>query len=63
VSIPFTHFFSLGGTARFHNAVYIHVEMLTGQGMHIGYWWESQKERPLGRARRRWVDNIKMDLK
>jgi hypothetical protein len=25
--------------------------------MHIGYWWESQKEkRPLGRPRRRWVD-------
>jgi hypothetical protein len=30
--------------------------------MHIGYWWESQKERGLGRTRRRWVDNIKMDL-
>jgi hypothetical protein len=26
--------------------------------------WESQKEkRPLGRRRRRWVDNIKMDLR
>jgi hypothetical protein len=31
--------------------------------MHIGYWWESQKERDLGRPRRRWVDNIKMDLR
>jgi hypothetical protein len=32
--------------------------------MHIGYWWESKKEkRPLGRPRRRWVDNIKMDLR
>jgi hypothetical protein len=30
--------------------------------MHIGYWWESQK-RPLGRPRRRWVDNIKMDFR
>jgi hypothetical protein len=30
--------------------------------MNIGYWWESQK-RPLGRPRRRWVDNIKMDLR
>jgi hypothetical protein len=31
------------------------------RGMHIGYWWEGQKERkrPLGRRRRRWVDNIK----
>jgi hypothetical protein len=34
------------------------------RGMHIGYWWESQKEREqLGRPRRRWVDSIKMDLK
>jgi hypothetical protein len=30
--------------------------------MLIGYWWESQRERPLGRLRRRWVDNIKMNL-
>jgi hypothetical protein len=33
------------------------------RGMYIGYWWETQKERPLGRPRRRWVDNIKMDLR
>jgi hypothetical protein len=32
-------------------------------GMHIGYWWESQRERdPLGRPRWRWVDNVMMDL-
>jgi hypothetical protein len=33
--------------------------------MHIGYWWKSQKEkrRPLGRPRRRLVDNIKMYLR
>jgi hypothetical protein len=30
--------------------------------MHTGYWWEIQK-RPLGRPRRRWVDNIKIDLR
>jgi hypothetical protein len=32
--------------------------------MRIGYWCRSQKERKksLGRPRRRWVDNIKMDL-
>jgi hypothetical protein len=30
--------------------------------MHIGYWWESQKERETtGKTRRRWADNIKMD--
>jgi hypothetical protein len=29
--------------------------------MHIGYWWE--RKRPLERSRRRWVDNIKMDLR
>jgi hypothetical protein len=28
------------------------------------YWWESEKQkRPLGRPKRRWVDNIKMDLR
>jgi hypothetical protein len=32
------------------------------RGMHIGYWRESQR-RPLGRPRRRWVNNIKMDLR
>jgi hypothetical protein len=31
--------------------------------MHIGYWWESQKERDLGRSRPRWVDNIKTALR
>jgi hypothetical protein len=31
--------------------------------MHIGFWWEIQKEEPLGRPRRRWVDNIKLDLR
>jgi hypothetical protein len=30
--------------------------------MHIGCWWESQKERDL-RPRRRWEDNIKMYLR
>jgi hypothetical protein len=35
------------------------------RGMHVGYWWGSQKERdrPLGRRRRRWVHNNKMDLR
>jgi hypothetical protein len=31
--------------------------------MHIGYWWEAEGKRPLGRHRCRWVDNIKMDLR
>jgi hypothetical protein len=31
------------------------------RGMCIGYWWERQK--PLGRLRRRWVNNIKIDLR
>jgi hypothetical protein len=30
--------------------------------MHIVFWWESQKETPLGISRRRWQDNIKMAL-
>jgi hypothetical protein len=31
--------------------------------MPRGVWWENQKERPLGRSRRRWEDNIKMDIR
>jgi hypothetical protein len=30
--------------------------------MYIEYGWESQK-RPLERRRRRWADNIKLDLR
>jgi hypothetical protein len=39
-----------------------HVPRMGRRGMHIGYWWESHKERDR-RQRRRWVDNIKMDLR
>jgi hypothetical protein len=28
-----------------------------------GFWWGNLKERPLGRPRRRWEDNIMMCLK
>jgi hypothetical protein len=28
-----------------------------------GFWWESQREKPLGRPRRRWEDGIIMDLR
>jgi hypothetical protein len=31
--------------------------------MHIGFWWENQKQRPLERPRRRCENNIKMDLR
>jgi hypothetical protein len=41
-----------------------HVAQMGRRGLHVGYWWEIQKKRdPLGRPRRRWVDNIKMDLR
>jgi hypothetical protein len=39
-----------------------HVARMGRRGIHIGYWWKSQK-RPLGRQRRRWVDNFKIDLR
>ena len=28
----------------------------------IGSWWGNRRERDLGGPRRRWVDNIRMDL-
>jgi hypothetical protein len=31
--------------------------------MHIGYWWKPEGKRPLRRPRRRWVDNIKINLR
>jgi hypothetical protein len=40
-----------------------HVARMWRRGMYIGYWWESQKERPLGRTRRRWKDNFKIYLR
>jgi hypothetical protein len=40
-----------------------HVARRGRRGTHIDYLWESQTgKRPLGRPRRRWVDNIRMDL-
>jgi hypothetical protein len=34
------------------------------QYKHMGYWWESQKEkRQLGRPKRRLVENTKRDLR
>jgi hypothetical protein len=45
------------------NSLY-ELESMSRMIKHIGYWWESQREkRPLGRQRRRWVDNIKIDLR
>jgi hypothetical protein len=33
------------------------------RGTRLGYWWEKPEgKRPLGRPRRRWVDNIRMDV-
>jgi hypothetical protein len=41
-----------------------YVARIERRKMNIGYWWENQEEeRLLGRPRRRWVDNIKMDLR
>jgi PAS domain-containing protein len=37
-----------------------HVARMGRRGMHIG---RARRKRPLGRPRRRWMDNIKMDLR
>jgi hypothetical protein len=31
--------------------------------MRIRFWWDSQKKLTLGRPRRRWEDNIEIDLR
>ena len=36
--------------------------MAGGRGVHKGLGGEPEGKRPLGRQRRRWEDNIKMDL-
>jgi hypothetical protein len=36
--------------------------MWEGSGVHRGLVGKSEGTRPLGRPRRRWEDNIKMDL-
>jgi hypothetical protein len=34
-----------------------------GRGkMHTGFWWGNPRERLLGRLKRRWEDNIELDL-
>jgi hypothetical protein len=33
------------------------------RGIYMGYWLETRRKEPLGRQRRRWMDNIKMDLR
>ena len=40
-----------------------HVERMGEERGCIGSWWGTRREKgPLGRHRRRWVDNIRMDL-
>jgi hypothetical protein len=39
------------------------IALMGRREMHIGYWWESQKKRPLGRPRRRWALNVKINFK
>jgi hypothetical protein len=38
------------------------VRMGEGRGVHRVLVWKPEGKRPLGRPRRRWEDNIKMDL-
>jgi hypothetical protein len=40
-----------------------HVARMWRRSMHIELWWKAKGKRLIGRPRRRWVDNIKMDLR
>jgi len=39
-----------------------HVARMGGRGVYMVLVWKPEGKRPLGRPRRRWEDNIKMDL-
>jgi len=39
-----------------------HVVRMGRGGIHTGYWWENLTDRPLRIPRRRWEDNIKMNI-
>jgi len=39
-----------------------HVARMGEEWGCIGSWWGNRGKEPLGRPRRRWVDNIRMDL-
>ena len=41
---------------------YIHARMGEGRGVHRVLGGKPEGNRPLGRPRRRWEDNIKLDL-
>ena len=41
----------------------VHVALMVRGETYTGFWWGNLRgKRPLGRPRRRWEDNIKMDL-
>ena len=39
-----------------------HVARMGRGGIHTGFWWGNLRDRPLGIPRRRWEDNIKMNI-
>jgi hypothetical protein len=40
-----------------------HIAQMGRKGMHIRFWWGRQNERETTKPRRRWDDNIEMDLR
>jgi len=39
-----------------------HVARMGRGGMHTGFWWGNLRDRTLGIPRRRWEDNVKMNI-
>ena len=61
--VNFQCFLSVGSVCLFNNFIsWLFARMEEGRGVHKVLVGKPQGQRPLGRPRRRWENNIRMDL-